>query len=237
MNRIRLSVILFLLVIFIIGAYASMYFNVDPKDIKRKIENMEPDLSCPDMLVKKGETLVLYNKKKPEIAGINPIIFRSLDDYIEFVQNQQNKGIDCPVLYLQQETTTQGQDVYRLRPSPFELQGGLNQSTPSMKAVTISDANRENPPYNQNNYPGFDPEGQYIGVYTNLDAVHDSTKNTISSDNPMDYNWGGVKQTLNAVESGKYEGRQITRPVYNKTANVAFFPTLPSNVEKPMDVL
>jgi hypothetical protein len=237
MNRIRIFAILFLFVIFIIGAYATMYFNVENPNIKNRIENMEPDLSCPDMLVKKGETLVLYNKKKPEIAGINPIIFRSLDDYIEFIQGQRAKGIDCPVLYLQQETTTQGEDVYRLRPSPFELQGGLNQSAPPMDPVTISDANRENPPYNQDNYPGFDPEGQYIGIYTNLDAVHDSTKNTTSSDNPMDYNWGGVNQTRIAVESGKYEGRQITRPVYNQTTNVSFFPTIPSNVEQPMDIL
>jgi hypothetical protein len=53
----------------------------------------------------------------------------------------------------------------------------------------------------------------------------------------MDPNWGGVEFTRNAVKSGKYEDREITRPVYNKVPNTAFFAELPSNVEKPMDIL
>ena len=31
------------------------------------------------------------------------------------------------------------------------------------------DANRDDPPYNQNNYAGIDPQDQYVGVRTPLD--------------------------------------------------------------------
>lgn len=241
MKTTRLVIILFLLAIFVIGLFATMYFTPTIINKKSDIENMEsepePEPSCPDMLVKKGQALALYNTKKPVAEGSNPILFESLDEYIEFVRAQEKKGTNCPVLYLQEEVNTQGENVYRMRPSPFDLQGGLSATNENSKVIEISDASRMNYPYNQNNYPGFDPEGQYIGVYTNLDAVHDSTMFTVTSDNPMDPNWGGVEYTRNAVNSGKYEDREITKPIFGKGPNVAFFAELPSNVEKPMDIL
>ena len=237
MKNSKLFVILFLLIVFVLGLFATMYFNNDNQTKKQNIENMESEQEsiCPDMLVKKGQTLALYNTKKPIQEGTNPILFQSLDDYIEFVRIQEKNGINCPILYLQEEVNTQGENVYRMRPSPFDMQGGLPSTTPEV--VEISDANRMNFPYNENNYPGFDPEGQYVGIYTNLDAVHDSTKQSINSDNPMDPNWGGIEYTRKAVKSGKYEDREITKPVFGKTVNTSFIPELPSNVEKPIDIL
>jgi len=72
------------------------------------------------------------------------------------------------------------------------------------------DASRENGQYNENEYAGFDPYGQHIGQYTDLDKIHDSTMlgNKIS-DNPMDVNWGGVLYTHDAVVSGKYKENEI----------------------------
>ena len=133
----------------------------------------------------------------------------NLDEYIEFVRAQEKKGTNCPVLYLQEEVNTQGENVYRMRPSPFDLQGGLSATNENSKVIEISDARRMNYPYNQNNYPGFDPEGQYIGVYTNLDAVHDSTMFTVTSDNPMDPNWGGQDFTQALVDAGYYKGSEV----------------------------
>lgn len=239
MTNIKLFVILFLIIVFVIGLFATMYFNPDKLNEKKNIENMESqsNSTCPDMLVKKGQSLALYNTKKPIIEGSNPILFQSLDEYIGFIKEQKEKGMDCPVLYLQEEIDTQGDSVYRMRPSPFDLQGGLSSINTNQEAIQISDANRMNYPYNENNYPGFDPEGQYIGVYTNLDAVHDSTKLSIKSDNPMDPNWGGIEYTRNAVKTGKYADREITKPVFNKTVNTSFYVNLPSNVEPPIDIL
>ena len=153
------------------------------------------------------------------------------------MNHEVNKAGLVDILGAAGDVNTQGENVYRMRPSPFDLQGGLSATNENSKVIEISDASRMNYPYNQNNYPGFDPEGQYIGVYTNLDAVHDSTMFTVTSDNPMDPNWGGVEYTRNAVNSGKYEDREITKPIFGKGPNVAFFAELPSNVEKPMDIL
>jgi hypothetical protein len=141
----------------------------------------------------------------------------------------------------------QGQDVYRMRPGPFNQQAGLpthnnGQPNPLMNSLQIppellaihgpnafSNASvaqqatvlqqQQNPlllkpmpppqnhppltpyidanhqaPYNQGYY-GYDPHGQYIGQYTKLDKIHDSTRQRKISDNPMDPNWGGGPYT------------------------------------------
>jgi hypothetical protein len=163
---------------------------------------------CPNVLIKTGKLLALYNTTLPE-SDNNPIHFSNLDEYIKYTESQREKGIRCPVLYLQQENNSQGQDVYRVRSSPFSLQGGL--PIVSQNPVPVKDASRENPPFNAEQYPGFDAHGQYNGVYTDLDKVHDSTRQSPISDNPMDTNWGGVIYSYKAVESGKYVGNEVTR--------------------------
>lgn len=157
---------------------------------------------CPALLVRKGSELVLYDKSQNEMTR-----FSNLDEYIEFTKNQKARGADCKILFLQQESNSQGKDVYRVRPSPFELDGGSHP-------VDIIDAGRKSSVYNVNNYPSFDPMGLQVGQFNKLDKVHYSTANDELSDNPMDPNWGGVEHTKNAIESGKYEENQITRPVY-----------------------
>ncbi len=235
----RTFFIIFVCIIFLTGMYLTLTTSTNnPKDTQvNKKEGMD-NKSCPDMLVQKGVALVLYNTKQPIVDGINPIQFGSLDDYIRYLEVQRKSGIHCPVLYLQQESNAQGQDVYRMRPSPFDLQGGLPASNTVMEqsAVEVSDANRLNPPYNANNYPGFDPQGQYIGIYTNIDQVHDVTKQDMVSDNPMDPNWGGIQYTNEAVDSGKYIDNQVTKPLlYNP--KTAFYPSVVDNQRGPVDVI
>jgi hypothetical protein len=86
-------------------------------------------MSCPNMLVRRGNQLFMYNTNLPQEPGVNPILFNTLDDYIYYVKVQRYKyGNDCPVLYLQEETDAQGNDVYRVRPGPFDTQGGMQIS-------------------------------------------------------------------------------------------------------------
>jgi hypothetical protein len=78
------------------------------------------------------------------------------------------------------------------------------------------DASRENG-YNQNMYPGFDPDNMYIGRVTDTDKVHDSTQTQNGgqlSDNPMDHNWGGILYTQGQVETGKYVENEVSRTNY-----------------------
>ena len=240
MTYTRMFFIIFLLLVFLVGMYLITLNNLNEAEKNPKTEGMETNsgLSCPDMLIQKGAVLVLYNTKQPVVEGQNPIPFNSLDDYINYLEIQRKSGITCPVLYLQQESNAQGEDVYRMRPSPFDLQGGLPSTNANINqpVVQVSDANRLNAPYNTNNYPGFDPQGQYIGIYTNLDQRHDSTEQGTISDNPMDSNWGGIQHTKHAVDSGKYEDRQVTKPMLYKP-KTAFYPGVVDNQRGPVDVI
>jgi hypothetical protein len=208
MNKLAVTL---LLLVFVTGIYVVMTFP----SCGCKKEGFE-SRECPDLLVQKNDRLLLY------------------------FTNQRKKGNDCPVLFLRQENDTQGNDVYRMRPSPFQLQGGLPSTSEILpkdhEIVKYLDANRDNGPYNQNNYPGFDPTNMFVGVYTDLDKVHDSTQIDKKSDNAMDANWGGVKHTNSVVESGKYDENKVTRPVLS-TPKTSFYPSIPSNFENPVDVL
>ena len=234
---------------------------------EKKLTQSELD-NCPDVLIRRGNVLLLINSKMPEVPGTNPIVFNTLDDYIYYIKVQRYKyGKYCPVLFLQQETNAQGQDIYRMRPGPFDQQGGLpttsymnqsqiagvlgkyanpsmsaqmgpyafNQSGPNAISLSVSgtpvnyltqnntiahppqvpyiDANRDDKPYNQGYY-GFDPYGQYVGKYTVLDKIHDSTQKqnptTGLSNNPMDPNWGGIVFTNKQVMSNTFSDDELT---------------------------
>jgi len=76
------------------------------------------------------------------------------------------------VLYLQEVYNTQGERIYKARPSPENMQGGLRDSRPQ-EDTKLLDAGRDDPPYNRNSFPAHDPQGQYIGLETPLDNMYD----------------------------------------------------------------
>ena len=80
---------------------------------------------CPNILIQKGSVFYLYNSKIAKIPGVNPLQFNSLDEYIEFTDWQRSQGIRCPILYLQESYDAQGNPVLKARPSPTDLNGGL----------------------------------------------------------------------------------------------------------------
>jgi hypothetical protein len=104
-------------------------------------------------------------------------------------------------------------------------------SNDSKNVVNVFDGSNEDPPYKNNDFNEFDPYGQYIGVYTNIDALHDSTKKNVVdkfSDNAMDPNWGGVELTNQSIKTGKYEDNNIYKPMLfqPRTAFIPINPTL-----------
>ena len=178
------------------------------------------DKSCANMLVKRDNSYLLYNNNLPEKEGENPRMFKSLDEYIKFLDGQKAKGLNCPVLYMQQESDAQGNDVFRMRPSPFLMDGGL-QPMPmfdmdKVTPVKMIDATVEDPNYNQGQYPAFDPTSQYIGQITDVDVVHYSTTKQDGgiSDNAMDNNWGGVMYTQDSLGTGKYDENNVYKVLY-----------------------
>ena len=203
------------LVVFLAGLY--YYTTIESMDTMAKAKAKAKETGCPDLLIRKGNTLLLYNTK----AGGDPLPFYNLDEYINYLEIQRRAGTICPVLFLQYESTTQGTDVYRMRPSPFDLQGGTPPNIdPTVfgkltsidgNPIQVLDANRDGK-YNQGMYAGFDPYGLHVGQRTELDVVHESTAKT--GENPMDFSWGGVQVTENAVRSGKYADRYVSKPQY-----------------------
>jgi hypothetical protein len=170
---------------------------------------------CPNILIQHGSEIFLYNSKVEKVPGVNPIRFNSLEDYSEFIEWLHGRGIRCPVLFLQYSYDAQGNPVYKMRPSPTDLQGGLSPNVPYSPApaalVQMMDASRDNPPFNNQMYDGFDPLNFNMGDYTSQDAAFRAKELSMKySDNPMDSNWGGIKYSESAVASGAYIDR--TRP-------------------------
>ena len=231
MKPVTIIFLTFLLLSFISGIYFCLTHEV-PIGVEGMQDGIHPSgptsIDCPDMLIKSGNALLLYNSKMAEEPGVNPLPFYNLDEYINYLEIQRAKGIHCPVLFLQEENNTQGQSVFRIRPNVFHQEGGL-PSRPavyngfniasvdiSRNAIPLVDSSDDYPPWNRGLYSGFDPTGQQIGQYTTLDALHDSTyKGKSLSENPMDDNWGGVLYTKDAVDSGKYAANEVLPPSSN----------------------
>lgn len=170
---------------------------------------------CPNILIQHGSEIFLYNSKVEKVPGVNPIRFKSLEDYSEFMDWLNGRGIRCPILFLQFSYDAQGNAVYKMRPSPVDLQGGLSPNVPYSPApaalVQMMDASRDNPPFNNQMYDGFDPLNFNMGDYTTQDAEFRAKELTMKySDNPMDANWGGKTFSESVVDSGVYIDR--TRP-------------------------
>lgn len=77
----------------------------------------EKTAKCPNILVKSGEYLLLYNTTDTHYEM--PVMFNNLDEYGNYIKAQRANGIYCPVLHLQQENNAQGQDVFRIKSTPF----------------------------------------------------------------------------------------------------------------------
>jgi len=208
-------------IIFILGLYFT--YNYTSKQVLEGFAVSKT--SCPNILIQKDKELYLYNSRQARIPGVNPVVFKNLEDYVEFLDWQRSQNINCPVLFLQHSYDAQGKPVYNVRPSPTELQGGLpsiltygsdSQALPlhlqqSEQPITkLIDSNRNDPPYNDNSYPGYDPINLYQGDYTPLDKLfNEQEKTSAKSTNPMDVNWGGVQYTADAVKAGEFKEDEV----------------------------
>ena len=136
-----------------------------------RMEGFKP--RCPNVLIKNGNEILLKNTNVATIPGVNPVVFHNLQEYSEFVDWQRSQGIKCPLLKLEHGYNTQNEPVLHVSP------------------VKMTDASRDDPPYNKNSFPGIDPMGQNIGDITDLDVYHEVGNTLPNNPNPMDPNWKG----------------------------------------------
>lgn len=172
--------------------------------------------SCPILFLQEeqdaqGENVYKLRKTEGTSTNVDPLLLGSVNDYFKNTTNvmpkfQPPKGIDA-----------------FNKPTPNSAINMLNYSVPIIQPpqnpthapmVPYVDANRSNAPFNQGFY-GFDPSNQYVGKFTILDEIHNSTKTQNPdglSDNPMDPNWGGAVFTDEQIGSGKYDMNKVQPP-------------------------
>lgn len=220
-----------IIIIFIIGLIfyctnsRSLFLeNFENKSTKSNLPcgNKIPKENCPNVLLKKNDKIFLYNANLARVPGINPVIFESLEEYIEFYEWQKSQNIDCPVLFLDTTYDTQNNEVYKVSENPFQ-QPEVTLDTDLIRPGTkpgskylhpLVNANRSSmlAPYNQGpQIPAdFDANNQYIGVMTPLDKIFVS--NAKNSANPMDPNWGGHSFTQAKIDEGVFAKDEVRNP-------------------------
>jgi len=204
--------ILCIIVVFLLGL--NFYLKGGSPKFIEEFAN-EDELRCPNILIQSDKIFYLYNSKLANIPGVNPVKFNNLEDYVEFLNWQRSQGIRCPVLYLQKTYDAQGNEVYKVRPSVTEPQGGLppaispNVIPKDPNPTLLVDATQADKPYNKNSYPAYDASSYYVGTSTPLDTIKQQNENMLYSPDPMDDNWGGADYTQSLVDKGVYAGNEV----------------------------
>ena len=198
-------VITIIIIVFVLGVLNNiMYLRKENKEGYKGTGGRK----CPNLLIKKNGKYQLVNSKMPVVPGVNPIEFENLGEYASFVKYQKENGLRCPVLYYEEAYDAQSNRGYRQYSDPLNKKGGAGSYKDSVgyrePDALLMDAGRDNPPYNQNNYAGYDADDQEIGVVTPLDNVRSPYS---PSPNPMARNWGGHEYTDKLLKLGVFKGR------------------------------
>ena len=145
---------------------------------------------CPNLLVRKGNKLSLLNSNAKYSPGKNPLLFNDLEEYKKYVEIQNKNGFFCPVLYLQEENDSQGNDIYKMYSNPFKLENGL-QSVQITKTDVKKTNNQEQNEiiFDQDQYQSFNSFSKY---HDDFHLNDDDTVKIESSNNAMESNWNGI---------------------------------------------
>ena len=80
---------------------------------------------------------------------------------------------------------------------------------PNLERMKLLDATIDDPPFNQDHYPSYDPSPFYHGVHTPLDEMDVQNEAKKRSPNAMDPNWGGQPHTQSLVDTGYYADNEV----------------------------
>jgi len=174
----------FIGIMFVLGLYF-ISKSTDIETFANNDENYTISEKCPDVLIQKGSALFLYNSKRANVPGVNPIKFENLEEYVEFTEWQRSQGILCPILFLQHAYNAQGEPVYKARPSPTNLQGGLPDHIitsanlmPSPKMVPIKGILADDVNIHENQKGPFAIGEQGLNGVATGDLANESVYNT-----------------------------------------------------------
>ena len=212
------------------GENPIFFDNLDQYIKYAKIQKDVYKQNCPVLFLQEevnaqGENVYRLRKTEGTTTNVDPLMLGSLTDYFKNQTNVMPKFAP-PV---GPQAFNQVQPNMQL---PLSNIGVNNTMMPTLEQtqqpqmVQYEDASRDNKPYNQGFF-AFDPTNQYVGRYTVIDQIHDSTKTQNPdglSDNPMDPNWGGAVFTNKQVMSGKYKGNEVQPPTVNTALTLGDYP-------------
>ena len=179
------------LIVFLLGLYISLKYT------SRSFKDgfIDKNDNCPDLLIQQGTELHLPNTRKAKIPGVNPVKFKNLEEYVEYLDWQNYHGIKCPVLHFQKQYDAQGQEIYKIKDNIAEqLDSPITQKYEA-EVSELMDAN-----YNGNinlHFQGYDKDNQYIGQYNKLDKKYEQDYNDMNI-NAMHTSWSGEQASKNA---------------------------------------
>lgn len=136
--KINLKMILILL-LFIWG----IYFLVD-----RPVETFVSG-KCPTTLIKDGHHFFAYDPSMAKVPGVNPIQFKDIEEYKEYIEWQRKSNLNCPILHLEKVFTAEGTQMYEIRQN-FLDQGDCGLQPRLVKDVFV--------PHASQNYPDEYPD-------------------------------------------------------------------------------
>lgn len=197
MKAVRLG---FVAIISILG----FYFLFAMSDFKLKLSAVEAFESkklpqCPDLLIQENGKFYLYNRRLARVPGVNPIVFNTLNGYVDFMKWQRSQGLSCKVLFLQKSVNAQGEvDYAGWRRADWQGIETINASSRKRKGRDERRSVRilMDKALSDKQLPPFDPQDQLIGLRNPIDRkfTRSVTKHGLSV-NPMDTNWGGPEFT------------------------------------------
>lgn len=180
---------------FEIRAFPAFFlFNWDRQ--KESMSDMTP--RCPNYLRQEGDMIMLYDLSQPG-SDTNPAVFYNMAEYAQFVKEQQQNGLHCPVLELQ--TDIVGASISDINPQPLKVPDNIG-------ADVGTDDGKEYAAYN-----GDGSDKVFLFSPTEAPVDPDAI-----SDNPMDTNWGGIQYSAQTLASGLYDGNHVGKPLYYNMA-------------------
>ena len=194
----------------VVGENPIFFDNLEQYILYSKKQKELYNQNCPVLFLQEevnaqGENV--YKLRQTENTNVDPLMLGSVEDYFKNHNNVMPKfkppsgpcAFNGPPPNSSISLSNFGASINDMKELEIQKQQPL---------VPYEDSNRDNPPYNQGFY-GFDPTSQYVGKYTVIDEIHNSTKYKNKdglSSNPMDPNWGGAVFTAEKVANGEFGG-------------------------------
>jgi hypothetical protein len=136
---------------------------------KQPIENTHESFisnHCPTMMVRDGESIIVFDPKKEKIPGVNPIKLNNLEEYKTYVEWQRGTKAACPILHLEHVYSTDGK-AFEIKPNFIDpTHGGLEYGISENCMTKNPEHNNliNHPIFNHDDfYQPFDPYNQTQG--------------------------------------------------------------------------